>query len=64
MTSRTTLMARMTGPSNLLLCAFVEARQKRERDKFLAIVCTNNPYEAVWHPAERTCERFAAASAN
>jgi tetratricopeptide (TPR) repeat protein len=37
-----------------------EARQARERERFLAIVCTDNPYEAVWQPAEGTCERFAA----
>ena len=36
-----------------------EARQARERKKFLDIVCTDNPYEAVWQPAEGTCERFA-----
>jgi tetratricopeptide (TPR) repeat protein len=41
-----------------------EARQVRERKKILAIVCTNNPYEAVWQPAEGTCERFAASGGN
>ncbi len=41
-----------------------EARQARERNKFLDIVCTDNPYEAVWQPAEGTCERFAAAGEN
>jgi len=41
-----------------------EARQARERERFLAVVCTDNPYAAVWQPAERTCERFAAVSAN
>jgi TolB-like protein/Tfp pilus assembly protein PilF len=41
-----------------------EARQRRERDRFLDIVCTDNPYAAVWQPAEGTCERFAAVSAN
>jgi TolB-like protein len=44
--------------------AMQEARQKRERNRFLAIVCDDNPYEAVWQPAEGTCERFAAASEN
>jgi len=39
-----------------------EARQTRERNKFLAIVCNDNPYDAVWQPAEGTCERFAAES--
>ncbi len=37
-----------------------EARQKRERDRFLDIVCTDNPYAAVWQPEEGTCELFAA----
>ena len=41
-----------------------EARQTRERDRFLAIVCTDNPYAAVWQPAEGTCERFAAVGGN
>jgi hypothetical protein len=41
-----------------------EARQTRECDKFLTIVCTDNPYEAVWQPAEGTCERFAAEQKN
>ena len=39
-----------------------EARQAREREKFLAVVCTDNPYADYWQPAEGTCERFAAAS--
>jgi hypothetical protein len=41
-----------------------EARQAREREKFLAIVCNDNPYGAFWQPAEGTCEQFAAAQAN
>ncbi len=41
-----------------------KARQVRERGKILAIVCTDNPYEAVWQPAEGTCERFAASGGN
>jgi TolB-like protein len=41
-----------------------EERQIRERQKFLAIVCNDNPYEAVWQPAEGTCEQFAAAGGN
>ncbi len=40
------------------------ARQVRERNRFLAIVCTDNPYEAVWQPAEGTCERYAEAANN
>lgn len=38
-----------------------EARQTRERERFLAVVCVDNPYESVWQPAEGTCERFASA---
>jgi TolB-like protein/Flp pilus assembly protein TadD len=41
-----------------------EARQTRERNRFLAIVCTDNPYAAVWQPAEGTCERFAETIGN
>ena len=40
------------------------ARQKRERNRLLAIVCNDNPYETVWRPAEGTCEQFIAASEN
>jgi hypothetical protein len=41
-----------------------EARQASERERFLAIVCTDNPYAAVWQSAEGTCERFAATVGN
>ena len=41
-----------------------EARQARERKRFLDIVCTDNPYAAVWQPAKGTCERFVAAGGN
>jgi len=41
-----------------------EARQAREREKFLAIVCTDNSYAAVWQPAVGTCEDFAATGGN
>jgi TolB-like protein/Tfp pilus assembly protein PilF len=44
--------------------AIQEARQVREREKFLTIVCNDNPYASVWQPAEGTCEQFAAASRN
>lgn len=37
-----------------------EARQARERERFLAVICSDNPYAAVWQPAGGTCERFAA----
>jgi adenylate cyclase len=46
------------------ILASQEARQTRERNRFLAIVCTDNPYEEVWQPAEGTCERFAAEGGN
>jgi hypothetical protein len=46
------------------ILASQEARQARERNRFLAIVCTDNPYEEVWQPAEGTCERFAAEGGN
>ena len=36
-----------------------EARQVRERQKVLAVVCIDNPYKSVWQPAEGTCEKFA-----
>ncbi len=41
-----------------------EARQVRERKRFLHVVCTDNPYEAVWQPADGTCEQFAAVGEN
>jgi thioredoxin-like negative regulator of GroEL len=41
-----------------------EARQARERKRFLAIVCSDNPYAAVWQPADDTCQRFAAQTGN
>ena len=33
-----------------------KARQANERERFLSIVCSDNPYEEVWQPAEGTCE--------
>jgi len=41
-----------------------EARQARERNRFLLIVCNNNPYADVWQPAEETCDRFVAQGGN
>jgi len=41
-----------------------EARQKRERERFLTIVCNDNPSATVWQPEEGTCERFAATGGN
>lgn len=34
------------------------ARQARERKRFLSVVCNDNPYKAIWQPAEATCEQF------
>jgi len=42
----------------------LESREARERKKFLDVVCTDNPYAAVWQPEEGTCEQFAAAGGN
>ena len=41
-----------------------DARQVRERQKFLNVVCNDNPYVAVWQPGEGTCEQFATAGGN
>ena len=41
-----------------------EALRDRERERFLDIVCTDNPYLSVWQPAEGTCGRFVAAGRN
>ena len=48
-------------PSFAPVRATQEARQARERIRFLTIVCTDNLYAAVWQPAEGTCEEYAAA---
>ncbi len=58
------LQALYNDPGYTPIRARQEARQARERDRFLAIVCTDNPYAAVWQPAEGTCERFTAAGDN
>ena len=41
-----------------------EVRQARERKRFLDVVCTDNPYAAIWQPEEGTCERIAAEGGN
>ncbi len=51
-------------PGYAPILARQEARQARERSKFLAAVCTDNPYAAFWQPADGTCEQFAAAGRN
>ncbi len=58
------LQALYDDPGFAPIRAMQEARQARERDRFLTIACTENPYAAVWQPAEGTCERFAAVGGN
>ncbi|NNE06700.1 MAG: tetratricopeptide repeat protein [Xanthomonadales bacterium] len=40
------------------------ARATREREKFLGVVCVDNPYAEVWQPAEGTCEEFVVGAGN
>ena len=58
------LQALYDDPGFAPIRAMQEDRQARERVRFLAIVCTDNPYAAVWQPAEGTCEQFVAEGAN
>ena len=58
------LQALYDDPGFAPIMARQEARQVREREKVLAVVCENNPYEAVWRPAEETCEKFFPGSMN
>jgi TolB-like protein/Tfp pilus assembly protein PilF len=58
------LQALYDDPGFTPILASQEARQVRERERFLAIVCTDNPYAAVWQPAAETCEPFAVAGGN
>ena len=51
-------------PGFVPILAIQEARQQREREKFLAIVCNDSPYEAIWQPQPGTCEAYAAEQAN
>lgn len=37
------------------ILAVQESRRVRERDKFLAVVCGDNPYQDVWRPQPETC---------
>ena len=41
-----------------------KANQARERNRFLAVVCMDNPYLEVWKPAEGTCEKFHPGGRN
>ena len=58
------LQALYSDPGFTPIRASQEARQVRERERILAIVCSDNPYEAVWQPADGTCERFGTAGGN
>jgi adenylate cyclase len=35
-------------------------RQAREREKFLSVVCNDNPYADVWQPSDETCQTYNA----
>jgi hypothetical protein len=37
-----------------------QARQARERARFLDVVCGENPYADVWQPLEETCQELIA----
>jgi hypothetical protein len=52
------LQALYDDPGFAPILARQQSRQVREREKVLSIVCADNPYAAVWRPAEGTCEQF------
>jgi TolB-like protein/Tfp pilus assembly protein PilF len=58
------LQAIYDNPGFAPILARQEARQIREREKVLLVVCNDNPYEAVWQPADGTCDRFASPTVN
>jgi hypothetical protein len=62
--SEASLQALYDDPGFAPIRASQEARQARERERLLTVVCTDNPYEAVWQPAEGTCEQFVGAGGN
>jgi TolB-like protein/DNA-binding winged helix-turn-helix (wHTH) protein/tetratricopeptide (TPR) repeat protein len=39
-------------------------RQTREQQRFLAVVCNDNPYETFWQPAEGTCKQYTGECGN
>jgi TolB-like protein/tetratricopeptide (TPR) repeat protein len=41
-----------------------EGRQDRERKAVLDMVCTDNPYKAIWQPSEGSCGGVIGASGN
>jgi hypothetical protein len=63
-TSRPYLQVLYDDPGFAPIRASQEARQGRERERLLDIVCTDNPYLSVWQPEEGTCDRFVAAGGN
>jgi TolB-like protein/Tfp pilus assembly protein PilF len=58
------LQAIYDDPGFAPILARQEARQISEREKILLVVCNDNPYEAVWQPADGTCDRFASPTVN
>lgn len=56
------LQALYDDPGFAPIMAKQKSRQARERDKFLAVVCKDNPYNEVWQPAEETCEQLQGGS--
>jgi TolB-like protein/Flp pilus assembly protein TadD len=58
------LQALYDDPGFAPIRATQEERRASERNRFLAVVCDENPYAAVWQPAEATCKRFAAEEEN
>ena len=61
-TTQTYLQDLYDDPGFAPIMAKQRARQVREREKFLVVVCDDNPYAAVWQPEAGTCERFLAES--
>ncbi len=49
------LQALYDDPGFAPILASQQARQARERNRFLAVVCTDNPYAAIWQPLPETC---------
>ena len=46
------------------ILAALEARLAGERNRFLNVVCKDNPYQSFWRPEEGTCEKFLAETGN
>jgi TolB-like protein/DNA-binding winged helix-turn-helix (wHTH) protein/Tfp pilus assembly protein PilF len=52
------LQALYDDPGFAPILAAQQARQARERDRFLNVVCNNNPYQEVWRPQPGTCRQY------